>query len=139
MALYAIHLRDNAPQSIAGAEFVCQAFSWKAFFFGPFWLLSNGLWAGLALWTAAYLLLAEAAITFISSWASASIALVLQVLLGLEASRLREAKLAAKGYRLVEIVAARASDEAEIAFYRHFDLADGALGPIPSEARGGSS
>ncbi len=87
--------RGVGPQSVAEAAFVRQAFSWKAFFFGPLWLLRHRLWAGLALWAAAYSILIAASLAVVSAWACLFIALALQMLLGLEANRLREAKLAA--------------------------------------------
>jgi len=61
----------------------------------------------------------------------------LQILLGLEANRLREAKLAAQGYHLVEIVAAPALDQAEAAFYHHFEAPDATL-DNESGAQGGA-
>jgi hypothetical protein len=138
MAFYSVHLRGVGPQSVAEAAFVRQAFSWKAFFFGPLWLLRHRLWAGLALWAAAYLILIAVSFTVVSAGACLFIALALQMLLGLEANRLREAKLAAQGYSLVEILAAPAHDEAEIAFYRQSEAPDGPLADIASGARGGA-
>ncbi|MGH6830801.1 MAG: DUF2628 domain-containing protein [Methylocella sp.] len=138
MAYYSVHLRGDGRQSVAEAAFVRQAFSWKAFFFGPLWLLRHRLWAGLALWAAAYAILIAASLTVVSASACLFIALALQTLLGLEANRLREAKLAAQGYRLVDIIAARAHDEAEIAFYRQTEAPDDPFADIASGARGGA-
>ncbi len=115
-----------------------QAFSWKAFFFGPLWLLRHRLWAGLALWGAAYSILIAASLTVVSASACLFIAIALQILLGLEANRLREAKLAQQGYRLVEIIAAPARDQAEIAFYRQIESPDHPLADVASGARGGA-
>jgi hypothetical protein len=139
MALYSVHLRGDGPPSVAEAAFVGQAFSWKAFFFGPLWLLRHRLWAGLALWAAGYSTLIAASLTVVSPSACLFIALALQMLLGLEANRLREAKLAAQGYRLVDIIAAPARDEAEIAFYRQSEAPDDLLADIASGARGAGS
>jgi Protein of unknown function (DUF2628) len=139
MALYSVHIRGDAPRSVAEAAFVRQTFSWKAFFFGPLWLLRHRLWAGLALWAAGYSILIAASPAIVSASACLFIALALQILLGLEANRLREAKLAQHGYRLVEIIAAPARDEAEIAFYRQFETPDEPLADIASGARGGGS
>jgi Protein of unknown function (DUF2628) len=139
MAFYSVHLRGDGAQSVAEAAFVGQAFSWKAFFFGPLWLLRHRLWAGLALWAAAYSILIAASLTVVSAGAGLFIALALQMLLGLEANRLREAKLAGQGYRLVDIIAAPARDEAEIAFYRQSEAPDGPLAHIASGARGGAA
>jgi hypothetical protein len=139
MALYSVHIRGDGPRSVAEAAFVRQTFSWKAFFFGPLWLLRHRLWAGLALWAAGYSILIAASPAIVSASACLFIALALQILLGLEANRLREAKLAQHGYRLVEIIAAPARDEAEIAFYRQFETPDEPLADIASGARGGDS
>jgi uncharacterized protein DUF2628 len=138
MALYSVHIQGDEPQSATEAAFVRQAFCWKAFFFGPLWLARHRLWAGLALWAAAYAILIAASLTVVSAGAGLFIALALQMLLGLEASRLREAKLATQGYRLVDIIGAPASDEAEIRFYRRSQAPDGPLAEIASGARGGA-
>jgi hypothetical protein len=126
MALYSVHLKGSGFQSVAEAAFVRQAFNWKAFFFGPFWLARHRLWVALLLWVAAYLLLIAALRTVLSPEAAFPIGLALQIFLGLEANRLREAKLAAEGYHLVEIVAAPALDQAEATFYYRFEAPDGA-------------
>ncbi|MCI0599292.1 MAG: DUF2628 domain-containing protein [Beijerinckiaceae bacterium] len=123
MAIYSVHLRGNDLRSIAGAAFVSQDFSWKAFLFGPLWLLSHRLWAGLALWVASYFLLFAASATLVSPGASLLIATALQILLGLEAGQLREAKIARQGYRLTGIIAAHSLDEAEAAFYSQNEAA----------------
>ena len=138
MALYSIHIQGDQPLSVAEAAFVRQAFSWKAFFFGPLWLAWHRLWAGLALWTAAYSILFAATLTIISAEAGLFISFALQMLLGLEANRLREAKLGRRGYRLVEIISARAREEAEVAFYRQFEAPDGPRPDIASGGRGGA-
>ena len=138
MALYSVHLQGEGPQSIAEAAFVRQAFSWKAFFFGPLWLLRHRLWAGLALWAAAYAILIAASLTVISAGVGLFIGFALQMLLGLEANRLLEAKLGRQGYRLVEIISARRGGDAEIAFYRQFEVPDHPLADIASSSRGGA-
>jgi hypothetical protein len=138
MALYSVHIQGDGPESVAEAAFVRQAFSWKAFFFGPLWLLRHRLWAGLALWAGGYSIVIAASLAVVSAGVGLFMALALQMLLGLEANRLREAKLATQGYRLVEIIAAPARDEAEIAFYRQLEAADGPLADIVSGVRGGA-
>ncbi len=125
MPLYSVHLRGSGLESFADAVFVRQAFCWKAFFFGPLWLARHRLWVGLLLWAAAYLVLIVALPTVLSASSVFFIALTLQIYLGLEANRLLEAKLAKKGYRLAEIIAAPARELAEIAFYRQIEAQDG--------------
>jgi hypothetical protein len=137
MALFSVHLRDNDPRSIAGAEFVSQHFSWKAFFFGPLWLLGHRLWAGFVLWIIGYVFLIVALATGISAGAGVLIILAMHVLLGLEASRLQEGKLASQGYHLVDIIAAPALEEAEVAFYRRFAAPDDSLAKVGAQGGAG--
>jgi hypothetical protein len=140
MALYSVHLQGNGIEAATEAAFVRQAFNWKAFFFGPLWLAWHRLWAALALWIAAYLLLLGAALSVLSASAAFIIALAFQALLGLEASGLREAKLAAQGYHLAEIIAASGGDEAEITFCRQFQTPDATLADTgPAEREGAAS
>jgi Protein of unknown function (DUF2628) len=138
MALYSVHIQGDGPQSVAEAAFVRQAFSWKAFFFGPLWLALHRLWAALALWAAGYAILIAASLTVVSAGAGLFISFTLQMLLGLEANRLRETKLGRQGYRLVEIISAPTCDEVEIAFFRQFEAPDHPLADIASGARGGA-
>lgn len=135
MALYSVHLRGDGPEASGEAEFVPQEFSWKAFFFGPLWLARHGLWGFLLVWVAVYFALIVSALSVLSAGAAFDIALALQILLGLEANRLREAKLAALGYRLEAIIAAPSSDQAEAAFFRRLEgsrdtLADAGPGAL---------
>ncbi|MCI0598263.1 MAG: DUF2628 domain-containing protein [Beijerinckiaceae bacterium] len=139
MAIYSVHLRGNQPRSLEDAAFVGQSFSWTAFLFGPLWLVSHKLWAGLAIWGVAFLILIAASVTLVSFGASALIAVALEVLLGLEASRLREGKLGRRGFRLTGIIAAPGLDEAEAAFYRNGEARDGSDGANDSVAQAGSS
>ncbi|MGO9675312.1 MAG: DUF2628 domain-containing protein [Methylocella sp.] len=121
MAVYSVHLPGAPGQKpdAADAAFVREGFSGAAFFFGPFWLLARGLWLSAALWCVAILiLLSVVAAGALSSDAALTLALLLQVFLGLEASRLIENKLWRKGYDLAEIVAAPHLEEAEMTFYR---------------------
>ena len=124
MPLYSVYIRGSEFQSFADAAFVRQAFCWKAFFFGPLWLARYLFWAALLLWTAAYLVLIASSYAILSTASVFLIALSLQAFLGLEANRLFEAKLAAKGYHLAEIIAAPAPEEAEAAFYRQIEAQD---------------
>ncbi|HUI19595.1 MAG TPA: DUF2628 domain-containing protein [Methylocella sp.] len=136
MALYSVHLRGSGLQALAEAALVRQAFSWKAFLLGPLWLAWHRLWAALLLWAGVYVVLIAAAQTLISDESTVLIALLLQSFLGLEANRLRETKLAAKGYHLVEILAAPGRDDALVAFYREHEPTDAAAADIASRAQG---
>ena len=131
MPLYSVHLRGSGFDSFADAEFVRQAFCWKAFFLGPLWLARHRLWVGLLLWAAAYLVLLAVLPAVLSASSIFLIALCMQIFLGLEANRLQEAKLARQGYRLAEIVAAPASELAEARFYRQVEARDAAQDSSP--------
>ena len=127
MAFYSVHMPGSGLEAAAKAAFVRQSFSWKAFFFGPFWLAWHRLWLALLVWAALFIVLILAAQWLLTADSAALIGLTLQLLLGLEAARLREAKLAANGYHLAEIIAVPATDQAEITFYRHFGETEAGL------------
>lgn len=118
MAIYSVHLRGEEPGAPNDAVFVSQSFTWKAFFLGPLWLAAKRLWLGLVLWAGAYFLLIAAAAGAISIGSIVLIAVAVQILFGLEANRLLEAKLARRGFRLAEVISAPSRDAAESAFYR---------------------
>jgi hypothetical protein len=127
MALYGVYVQGNGLDAASDAAFVRQSFNWKAFFFGPAWLAGNRLWLGLAIYLAAYFLLTAAAAVAVSEGAVIVIAFAMQILLGLEANRLYEAKLERQGYQIAEIVAAPELDAAAAAFYRQTRVTQGAL------------
>lgn len=118
MAIYTIHSRGFEPEAIGDARVLRDGFSWDAFWLGPFWLLRHKLYALLAAWIGAVVVLVIATSTVLSPGAGIVIALGLELLLGLEAFDLRQAALAKDGYRLVDIIAAETLDEAEISFFR---------------------
>jgi len=123
VTLYSVHVKSGEVHSLLEAHFVRQAFQWKAFFFGPLWLARHKLWAVLAFWIAAYAALGWAASAVLFGTAAFSVGVALQIFLGLEANHMREAKLAAQGYRLTEIVSAPSLDQAEAAFYGRHGMA----------------
>ena len=122
MAVYSVHVRGADLSGLAEAAFLRQGFAWGAFWFGPLWLSRKGLWLALVIWAALFLiLLVLGALGLLSLGASLTLVLLLQLLLGLEANHLLEVKLEGDGYHFVEIIAARAADAAEVAFYRQFE------------------
>lgn len=128
MAVYSVHLPRYGGERVAEAAFVREGFHWSAFLFGALWLLWRGIWLALAVWLAFCLLLSGlAAFGFISTAAFYLVVLLLHLLLGFEANRLIETRLERRGYRLVQIVAARALDEAQFAFFRHIEAPDRAI------------
>lgn len=127
MALYCAYVQGDGLEAAADAAFVRQSFNWKAFFFGPAWLAAHRLWLGLTLWVAGYYLLTAAAAVALSAGTVLLIALAAQILLGLEANRLYEARLERQGYHVAEIIAAPELDAAAAAFYRQTQATQGAL------------
>ncbi|WP_036260736.1 DUF2628 domain-containing protein [Methylocapsa aurea] len=132
MAVYSVHLQGDDASDLTEAAFTRSGFEWAAFLNGPFWLLGHRLWLAAALWTASLLLLVVlVSLGFLSPGAGLTLILLLEILLGLEANRLLEARLERRGYRLVEIIAAPARDEAEAAFYRRLETLDAPAPPEP--------
>jgi hypothetical protein len=129
LAIYTIHSQSTAHEAIRDARFLRDGFSFGAFWLGPAWLARHGFYCVLAIWVATILVLAIAAATILSPGASFTVVLAIQALLGLEADHLLQAKLARKGYKLVDIVAAPNLDEAEVAFFRRHGMAN--RGPLP--------
>jgi hypothetical protein len=122
MTVYSVHLPGQGVSNVVEAAFVREGFAPGAFWFGPFWLLRHTLWTGFAIWLALFFILLSALVAgALSAGATLFLILLMQILLGLEANRLLEAKLWNAGYNLVEIVAAPALDQAEATFYRHFE------------------
>jgi Protein of unknown function (DUF2628) len=141
MALYCAYVQGSGLEAACDAAFVRQSFNWKAFFFGPAWLAAHRLWLGLAMWLAAYLLLSAAAAMAVSAGAVLLIALAVQILLGLEANRLYEAKLERQGYHVAGIIAAPELDAAEAAFFRQTQVTEteGALPAGESDREAGGA
>lgn len=122
MAVYSVHLPGAGGAGVGDAAFVREGFCRAAFFFGPFWLLSQGLWLAAALWLSAFLaVLIIGGVGLIGAGAALALILLGQILLGLEADRLIEHRLWRRGFDLAEIVAAPHREEAELAFYRQYD------------------
>ena len=124
MALYTIQQRSEDLPSGDEAVFVRQSFSWSAFLFGPFWLARYRLWLAVLMWILAYLILTVVGFRYLTPSATFWIIVALQGLLGFEASRLIEARLAAQGYRLTDVIAAANRDEAEVTYFRHRESAN---------------
>lgn len=154
MPVYTVHLPsrglrdDKIPLALPGAAaaspqpvpvtkaelveavFVPEGFSRAAFWLGPFWLAWHKLWLELLVWVALFLLLAGGEVRFVSGWAIFWIAVLLEVLLGLEANNLCRASLRRNGYRLADVSAGATLDDAERSFFRRI-LEPGA---VPSES-----
>ena len=121
MRFYTVHL----PGSDAGAEdgtlsraiLVREGFNWLAFFFAPFWALAEGLWlAALPLLAALAAIIVVPQVLGLGPLLPVILGLGYGVLAGMSANDLRRAGLAARGYRLVEVVAAPSRAQALIRY-----------------------
>ena len=121
MRFYTVHL----PGSDVGVEdgtlgraiLVREGFNWLAFFFAPFWALAEGLWlAAVALIAALAAIVAVPQVLGLGPLLPVVLGLGYGVLAGMSANDLRRAGLAARGYRLVEVVAAPSRAQALIRY-----------------------
>jgi len=133
MGIFTVHLPRQdysrpAPDeaALAGAVFVPEGFSWRAFIFGPLWLIGRGLWLAFVVWLVVVIALSIVSALFLTSEAAFLIFFAIELFLGLEGNRLRRAELARRGYRLVEVIVADPQEAAERTFFRRW------LEPKPS-------
>ena len=121
MRFYTVHL----PASDEGAEgstlgraiFVHEGFNWLAFFFAPFWALAEGLWlASVPLIAALAAIVVVPAVLGLGPILPVVLGLGYGVLAGMSGNDLRRAGLSARGYRLVEVVAAPSRAQALIRY-----------------------
>jgi len=114
------------------AVLVREGFNWLAFFFAPFWALAEGLWLASAplILVLAAIIAVPVALDF-GPLLSVALGLGYGVLVGLSANDWRRAGLAARGYRLVEVVAA--PDRAR-AFIRYAEATTPVAVPQPTPA-----
>jgi hypothetical protein len=122
MPVYTVHEPPRRDDEIvahtARFQFVRDGFHWWAFLFAPLWMLRHRMW----LETIAYLALV-AGITYglarigIGESAGPWVALLLSLLVGLEASSLRRWKLARRGFENLGVVVGEDLDIAERRFF----------------------
>ena len=121
MRFYTVHLPEGdhgAEDSTLGrAVFVREGFNWLAFFFAPFWALAEGLWlAAVPLIAALAAIIAVPAVLGLEPLLPVVLGLGYSLLTGMSGNDLRRAGLAARGYRLVEVVAAPSRAQALIRY-----------------------
>ena len=109
MRFYTVHIPggEGGGADLSHAVLVREGFNWLAFFFAPFWALAEGLWlAAVPLILALAAIIAVPAVLDLGPLLPVVLGLAYGVLAGMSANDLRRAGLAARGYRLVEVVAA---------------------------------
>jgi len=153
MAVYTVHEParsddDRDDDAIAhGARFVFvrDGFHFWAFLLAPLWMLRHRMWLELIAW-----LLLLAGITFalegldLAESAGFAVALLLSLLVGIEASSLRRWKLSRRGFASVGVVVGDDLEDAERRFFdgwtaQNEPSARAAPPPPPSQFLGSSS
>ena len=121
MRFYTVHLpsgNEGTDEGTLGrAVLVREGFNWLAFFFAPFWALAEGLWlAAVPLIAALAAIVVVPQVLGLEPLLPVVLGLGYGVLAGMSANDLRRAGLAARGYRLVELVAAPSRAQALIRY-----------------------
>ena len=121
MRFYTVHLPGSdvgaGDGTLGRAVLVREGFNWLAFFFAPFWALAEGLWlAAVPLIAALAAIVAVPQVLGLGPLLPVVLGLGYGVLAGMSANDLRRAGLAARGYRLVEVVAAPSRAQALIRY-----------------------
>ena len=144
MRTYTLHLPEHTlageTRELDRAQVVPDGFSWHAFAYGPLWFLYHRLWIAALL--VVLLVGATAAAGYALNLRPAAgllVALLVQVLIGLEASSLRRWTYARGGRPVRDALVARNAEEAEIKALTRW--VDPARAPRPPSAPfpGGSS
>jgi hypothetical protein len=121
MAIYSVHLPQDGASIESAADrvhFERQGFAWAAFFFGPFWLLSRGLWRALVVWCVfAALVVAAVSLRHISGCAALALALLSAFFLGVEGSSIAAAAFDRAGWRFADIAIGENRATAERNFF----------------------
>ena len=124
MSVYTVHEpplgRGESDGDPARFAFVRDGFYWSAFFFSVLWMLWHRLWLVLISFVVVVVAVAVAlGVLGASAWTSATVGLLLAILLGIEASTLRRWTLTRRGWNHVGVVVA---DDRELAERRFFDV-----------------
>ena len=149
MPVYTVHepprRDDELVAHTARFQFVRDGFHFWAFLLAPLWMLRHRMWLELIAW-----LLLLAGITFaleglgVAESVGFAVALLLSLLVGIEASSLRRWKLSRRGFASVGVVVGDDLEDAERRFFdgwtaQNEPSARAAPPPPPSQFLGSSS
>jgi Protein of unknown function (DUF2628) len=111
----------RGPDPLPDAErfiFVRDGFYFRAFLFAPFWMIWHRMWLVLAGYVIVSAVLETALVALGASAADVSVvALLIALLVGLEASTLRRFSLSRRGWRNVGIISGNDLENAERRFF----------------------
>lgn len=128
MPVYTVHVAQTDGQPLTAFErmvLVCEGFNFRAFVFGPLWLLFGGLWLALAGWLCAAVLIGVVYwLAGLSGTAASLIYWGSALVLGLEAGSLQRMRLARKGFVLVDVASGSTVEEAERRFLSRRERTD---------------
>lgn len=138
MAVYTVYVPPGGdPTATSAAErtiFVREGFSFPAFLFTPIWLIVRRAWLLLAAYLAVAILIAVIVTVLDVDPMVASIAsLLVSLLVGVEASAIRQRKLERRGYRHTASVVARNEEQAALQFFAEMTRARPSLVTHPSD------
>jgi hypothetical protein len=122
---YVVYEPENARAGDGGERtaFVCEKFSWAAFFFAPLWLLFHRLWLAFVIFCAAETIIVCGVYAFGISGMAALAALLLPPLVAaFEAPQLRRYRLLNKGYAEADVVIAKDLENAERRYFERRSL-----------------
>lgn len=122
MKSFTIYLKKSADP-INDAVYLSENFSFKALFFNLFWLLYHRLWMhaiAFSLMAVGIVELTQAYI--ISPTISFATFIFVGIYIGFNAKDYLRARLEREGYKLVDILMAKSTDEAEFKFISRFML-----------------
>ncbi len=126
MQIYAVFLPSGLapPRAAEKAQLVRQGFSWSAFLLTPVWALRHRLWLALALWLGWLFLCALAAsLGRVGPEGSLALYALGALAFGLEADRVRQARLSRSGFLLHGLALGESLTEAESFYFsRRHDL-----------------
>ena len=122
MRVYSVHEPPvRGPDPLPDAErfiFVRDGFSVRAFLFAPLWMIWHGMWLVLAGYVIVSAVLEKALVALGASATDVSVvALLISLLIGLEASTLRRFSLNRRGWSNVGIISGDDLEDAERRFF----------------------
>jgi hypothetical protein len=110
--------RRRRGEPVLRFVFMREGFNWRAFLFGPLWMIGRRLWLVLVMYTAIIAGLAFGLQRLEINWpASLSVYVLIELLVGLEATRFRRNALLRRGWNECGIVFADALELAERRFF----------------------
>ena len=121
MAIYTVHVPLQTRDALQAADrtrFLREGFSWGALAFGPLWLMWRRLWLELFFYIVVVgLIIAAQKFWGLAEEAGPALILLIHLLLGLEGSAMRAARLDRRQFDCCDVVAGTKRDDIERRFF----------------------